>query len=199
MPLGQRVSSECRTVKLALASHTICFRVTWKSPRLTNAFDSTTSMSTFLTLATKRRIGIYSAPTRELVNRKSEVTTAVQQPQQRRSVSDYGHFYRNRQLELYAAKEARRLTLRQLVSSPFQPFWLVSRSPQPKNQLHFLGLVRPLDDSREVDQSEGAPASSRVVFNDFPPPLRARIMYGRSCQFGYRIVCGTCKHYRTSS
>ena len=33
----------------------------------------------------------------------------------RRNVSNALHFYSNKQLELYAAKEAKRLTLRQLV------------------------------------------------------------------------------------
>jgi hypothetical protein len=31
-------------------------------------------------------------------------------------------FYQNRQLELYASKEAKRLTLRQLVQSTYSPF-----------------------------------------------------------------------------
>ncbi|KAF9652219.1 alpha-ketoacid dehydrogenase kinase [Thelephora ganbajun] len=69
-------------------------------------------MSTLLTSTTKRQICRYSASTRGPVNYKSE---QPQQRGQRRGVSDYGHFYRNRQLEQYAAKEARRLTLRQLV------------------------------------------------------------------------------------
>lgn len=38
----------------------------------------------------------------------------------RRSVSNAVHFYSNRQLELYAAKEAHRLSLRQLVSTEYE-------------------------------------------------------------------------------
>jgi hypothetical protein len=71
-------------------------------------------MSALLTITTKRQISRCSASTQKPVRCKSELNT-VWQPQQLRSVSDYGHFYRNKQLELYAAKEARRLTLRQLV------------------------------------------------------------------------------------
>lgn len=43
-------------------------------------------------------------------------------PSFRRSTSTALHFYQNRQLDLYAAKEAKRLTLRQLVCSSKQIF-----------------------------------------------------------------------------
>ena len=67
------------------------------------------------------------------------------------------------------------------------------------------GLVRSLHDPRQVDQSKGrfslivaARVASLMISPHFVPP-RAQTMYGRSCQFGYHIVYGTCKHYRTSS
>ena len=113
-------------------------------------------MSTFLTATTKRQVSRSAStakkfgPGQELVNCGSAVSGG-----QRRGVSDYGHFYRNRQLELYATKEARRLTLRQLVRTFFNPLGS-SRSLQPKIN-GVLGLVRAFYDSRQADQSEGAP------------------------------------------
>lgn len=71
-------------------------------------------MSALLTVTARRQITRCSPSTQKSAHCKSELNAAWQ-PQQLRNVSDYGHFYRNRQLELYAAKEARRLTLRQLV------------------------------------------------------------------------------------
>ena len=88
-------------------------------------------MSVFLTVTAKRQISQCSVSTQKLVHHKSGLNAAWQ-PQQLRNVSDYGHFYRNRQLELHAAKEARRLTLRQLVRTEIP--WLFSRSPQPRNE-----------------------------------------------------------------
>ena len=114
----------------------------------TDAFDSTTPMSTFLTATTKRQISRCSASKAKKsgVGRASANCGLEASAGQRRSVSDYGHFYRNRQLELHAAKEARRLTLRQLVRLYSNSFGF-SRSPQPKND-EFLGLVWPLNDGR---------------------------------------------------
>lgn len=100
-------------------------------------------MSTFLTATTKRQISRCSAltskkfgPGRELVNCGLEVNTG-----QRRSASDYGHFYRNRQLELYAAKEARRLTLRQLVCSLSDPLGLLAPHGPKMKRIPRSGLA----------------------------------------------------------
>lgn len=127
-------------------------------------------MSTLLTAATRRQTSRCSG--RELVNCKLEQG-------QRRSVSDHGHFYRNRQLELYAAKEARRLTLRQLVRLFSNPFGS-PRSPQPKMN-GFLGLVWPFHDSRPVDQSEGASRHqlmSLTIFLTFAPHSERELCAG---------------------
>ena len=162
-------------------------------------------MSILPVVTTKRQVSRCSASTRELVNYKPE------QPQQvggqRRCISDHGHFYRNRQLELYAAKEARRLTLRQLVRSPLRNLLLRSSLPpqSPSMKRNFLGLVWPLHDRRTADHSERRfqPHTGHCgCCNDFlhlHPTKRARIMYGRNCRFGFHIDCETCKHYRTSS
>jgi hypothetical protein len=107
-----------------------------------------------LPTVTKRQISRCSASTRESVNYKPE------QPQQlrgqRRCISDHTHFYWNRQLEPYAAKEARRLTLRQLVRSPYHKphsgLSLSAHSPNVKR--NFLGLVWPHYDRRPADHSE---------------------------------------------
>lgn len=70
-------------------------------------------MSALLTATMKRQINRYSASTRGLASRNPEQLQQLNE--QRRRMSDHSHFYRNRQLEPYARKEARRLTLRQLV------------------------------------------------------------------------------------
>lgn len=162
-------------------------------------------MSILPAVTTKRQISRYSASTRELVNYNPE--RPQQLGGQRRWISDHSHFYRNRQLELYAAKEARRLTLRQLVRSPFHnllsPPPLPAQSPNIKR--NFLGLVWPLYDRRTADHSERRFQHYTCLLcccNDFlhlHPTKRARIMFGRSCRFGFHIDCETCKHYRTSS
>ena len=50
------------------------------------------------------------------------------------------HFYQNRQLELYASKEANRLTLRQLV--------IPVSFPLLRSFMHLTGILRPLHGSR---------------------------------------------------
>lgn len=117
-------------------------------------------MSALLTITTKRQINRCFASTQKPAHCKSVNTAWLPQ---RRSVSDHGHFYRNRQLELYTVKEARRLTLRQLVRSPF----VLLSQPSSKMKRIFLGLVWPLYDSRQVDQSEGRfnfIVAARVLF-----------------------------------
>jgi hypothetical protein len=57
----------------------------------------------------------------------------------RRSVSGALHFYSNKQLELYAAKEAKRLTLRQLVRH-------ISVQTMVVLKLRVAGLLRKVDE-----------------------------------------------------
>ena len=60
------------------------------------------------------------------------------------------HFYQNKQLDLYASKEAKRLTLRQLVNS------LSLISPFPAFFMHLTGILWALYGSRST--SEGCHA-----------------------------------------
>ena len=165
-----------------------------------DAFDSTTPMSAFLTATTKRQISRCPSSTakksgvgRGLANCGLEASAGQPPGGQRRSVSDHGHFYRNRQLELYAAKEARRLTLRQLVRLYSNPFGS-SRNPRMTNFQVWFG--RSMTEDRLIKVR--ALLTSNLYFQRHIP-TRARTMYEQSCQFGYRIVCGTCKLYRMSS
>ena len=131
----------------SLELHTPHFRPPPVGVSVIDAFDSTT-MSILAAVTTKRQFAQCPASIRESVNYEQ------QRFRGRRCISDHGHFYRNRQLELYAAKEARRLTLRQLVRSP-KP--LRDSSPpahSPNMKRNFLGLVWPLYDRRPVDHSE---------------------------------------------
>ena len=125
-------------------------------------------MFTLLTATTKRQIRRHSASCRELAN--CELEQPKRLSPQRRKISDHAHFYRNRQLELYAVKEARRLTLRQLVRSLLRkpPSGLSLRRNMKRN---FLGLVWPLHDPRAIDHGERRLRTDLCRFNGFPHSL----------------------------
>lgn len=111
-------------------------------------------MSILPAVTTNRQISRCPASTRGVVNYKPEQPLRLRG--QRRWISDHGHFYQNRQLELSAAKEARRLTLRQLVRllfhKPSSGLSLLAHSTNMKR--NFLGLVRALNDRGPADHSK---------------------------------------------
>lgn len=64
-----------------------------------------------------------------------------------RGLSSAVHFYANRQLELYAAKEANRLTLRQLVRGDLSSLLSSMMKLRP-------GLFRPVNERGKAHQGE---------------------------------------------